>query len=153
MFLSGQVNLSICRMLLLVAFGTWLGEGRKLPIWSEGWVHLLDQFVQVRGHSSLHGVHHHVHLLFHHFHVLCHVHCATLQFKRAVRILLPLLLTGDVALFLVFPLPLVSHWELTIVLLFVVLFVLLIAETLLVPLIQLLLQLLVVLGEPLNHCD
>ena len=80
------------------------------------------------------------------------MHYATLQFKRAVHILLPLLLAGDVALFLVFPFPLVSHWEVTIVLLFVVPFVLLIAETLLIPLIQLLLQLLVVLGEPLNHC-
>ena len=76
----------------------------------------MDQFVQASGHSTFHGIHHHIHLLFHYLHLLRHVQRANLQLGRTIGILLVTPI-DSIAFLLVIPLlmvircydPSVSH--------------------------------------------
>lgn len=65
--------------------------------------------MQVSGHLTLHGTHHHVHLFFHHLHLLCHAQGINFQFGRTTGVLL-LLPTSGVAFFLVVPFLVIIHW-------------------------------------------
>ena len=60
----------------------------------------MDQFVQASGHSTFHGIHHHIHLLFHYLHLLSYAQRANLQLGGTTGILL----VTHIAFLLVIPL-------------------------------------------------
>ena len=63
----------------------------------------MDQFIQVSGHSTFHGIHHHIHLLFHYLHLLRYAQRANLQLSGTIGILL-VTPTDGIAFLLIIPL-------------------------------------------------